>query len=144
MHRSQLMKCVKTICMVFFSVAFIALIIELKWRASSNVVEKEEARSGGDYFNGEIVEVSEKYIVIKPTAEWTWDEASRVVIPVTPLGENKPENVQASLFDGDLSELKPGDMVRVAFNAQTMYWAEDEVRIGVVFKMFRWTDDEAS
>ena len=45
------------------------------------------------------------------------------------------------LFEGDMSELKQGDMVRVAFNGMSMHQTGDEVRIGIVFKMFRWTDE---
>ena len=137
------MKYVKATGLVALAVAFIALIVALIWHANHrNVVEKEETVYGCEYFNGRLVEISEEYLVIEPTSDWKWDKASRVIIPVTPLGgAYDPEKVQAMLFEGDMSELKQGDMVRVAFNGMSMHQTGDEVRIGIVFKMFRWTDE---
>ena len=143
MQGSRVMKYVKVTGLVALAVAFIALIVALIWHANHrNVVEKEETVYGCEYFNGRLVEISEEYLVIEPTSDWKWDKASRVIIPVTPLGgAYDPEKVQATLFEGDMSELKQGDMVRVAFNGKSMHQTGDEVRIGIVFKMFRWTDE---
>ena len=73
--------------------------------------------------------------------EWTWKEAERVLIPVTQMrGDYDTLKISTSLFEGELSELKPGDKIRVAFNAKTMEWLGDDVRIEVVFMLFRLTD----
>lgn len=82
-----------------------------------------------DYFNGEVVSVTENGLVLTPVAEWKWSDTAKVRIP------------QTKLFDGDYSDIKPGDKIRVAFNGNTMEWSGDEVSIRTVFLLFRVSDD---
>ena len=135
------MKHVKVIGILILTVLFIVLIISLKCCGGNEVMEKEETYNGCDYFNGEILEKSEEYLIIKPTTEWTWKEAERVLIPVTQMrGDYDTLKISTPLFEGELSELKPGDKIRVAFNAKTMEWLGDDVRVEVVFMLYRLTD----
>ena len=136
------MKYVKVIGIVVLAMLLIVLIISSKWYGGSKIVEKEESYAGCDYFNGEVVEISEEHLVLKPIAEWQWIEVKRVIIPVVQQrGDYETIKITTPLFEGELFDLKLGDMVRVAFNAETMEWFEDEVSIGVVFMLFRVTDD---
>ena len=126
------MKGVKVIGLLILTVLFIVLIISLKCCGGKEVMEKEEIYAGCDYFNGEILEKSDEYLIMKPTAEWTWKEAERVLIPVTQMrGDYDTMKIPTPLFEGELSELKPGDKIRVAFNAKTMEWLGDDVRVAV-------------
>ncbi len=83
-----------------------------------------------DYFNGIVMEVTGEYLSVDPTADWEWQEVSRVMIPLK------------SWKEFDSSEWKSGDMIRVAYNSSTMEWGDDEVSIGIVFNLFIMEDDE--
>ena len=139
------MKYVKTIGILILVVLFIVLVITLKCCSDNEAMEAEETEKVYgvcDYFNGEIKEISEEYLVLKPTADWTWEEAKRVLIPVKQMrGDFDIKTIPTPLFGGELSDLKPGDKIRVAFNAKTMKWLEDDVCIEVVFMLYRLSDN---
>lgn len=131
---------------ICLTVVFVVALVGLKWLSEQPT---DYSRSGEfytsiDYFNGEITEVSDEYLVMKPTAEWTWKETTRVVIPATQVrGDSEPQKIQTPLYEGTWSDLKPGDKIRVGFNAKSMEWTDDIVRISVVFMLYRVTDDES-
>lgn len=131
---------------ICLTVVFVVALVGLKWLSEQPT---DYSRSGEfytsiDYFNGEITEVSDEYLVMKPTAEWTWKETTRVVIPATQVrGDSEPQKIQTPLYEGTWSDLKPGDKIQVGFNAKSMEWTDDVVRISVVFMLYRVTDDES-
>lgn len=136
------MKYVRMIGIVILTMVLIVLIISSEWHGGSKIMEKEESYARCDYFNGEVVETSEEYLALKPIAEWQWKEVKRVIIPMTQQrGDLETIKISTPLFEGEVSDLKPGDRVRVAFNAETMECFEDEVSIGVVYMLFRVTED---
>ena len=138
------MKYVKICGISLLAALLIALILALKFCGGEEPTEKEEFHSSVDYFNGEVTEVSDEYLVMKPTAEWTWKETTRVVIPATQVrGDSEPQKIQTPLYEGTWSDLKPGDKIQVGFNAKSMEWTDDVVRISVVFMLYRVTDDES-
>lgn len=98
-------------------------------KQAADVKQDTEDVNGCDYFNGEVVSVTENGLVLTPVAEWKWSDTAKVRIP------------QTKLFDGDYSDIKPGDKIRVAFNGDTMEWSGDEVSIGTVFMLYRVSDD---
>ena len=97
-------------------------------KQAADVKQNTEDVNGSDYFNGEVAEITENGLVLTPVSEWKWSDTAKVRIP------------QAKLFDGDYSDIKPGDKIRVAFNGDTMEWSGDEVTIGTVFMLYREAD----
>ena len=102
---------------------------------------KQEASNGCDYFNGEVTEITQNYVLMRPTEEWQWKETSTVKIPkiqsrTDDRGEAYATRMQTPLYNGDVSDLKVGDRIRVAFHAQTMEWEGDTARINVVFILY--------
>ena len=115
-----MIKWIKTAFLVILCVALLALIILWRLSAGNESSEKEEANASCDYFNGEVVEITDEYFILKPIAEWTWKETTRVKTPKTNVAQK-------------IVALKTGDLVRVAFNSKAMEWKEDEVLIPVAF-----------
>ena len=97
-------------------------------KQAADVKQNTEDVNGSDYFNGEVAEITENGLVLTPVSEWKWSDTAKVRIP------------QTKLFDGDYSDIKPGDKIRVAFNGDTMEWSGDEVTIGTVFMLYREAD----
>ena len=98
-------------------------------KQAAGVKQDTEDVNGCDYFNGEVVKITENGLALTPVSEWKWSDAAKVRIP------------QTKLFEGDYSDIKPGDKIRVAFNGNTMEWSGDEVSIRKVFLLFRVSDD---
>lgn len=123
-----MIKWIKTAFLVILCVALLALIILWRLSAGNESSEKEEANASCDYFNGEVVEITDEYFILKPIAEWTWKETTRVKTPKTNVAQK-------------IVALKTGDLVRVAFNSKAMEWKEDEVLIPVAFAFYSLTED---
>ena len=123
-----MIKKIKTPFIIILCIALVALIILLRLSAGNKPAEKEEVRAYCDYFNGEVMEITDTYFVLKPIAEWTWKETSRVRTPKTDIAQKT-------------IDLKIGDLVRVAFNSKAMEWKEDEVLIPVAFAFYPLTEE---
>ena len=128
MRSEKVKKLIKRVAFASFVVAFFVGIICLyrmahNSPATDNNGEKEAAVNGTDYFNGEILEVTEEYLYVKPT-EWEWDEVARVKIPLQ--GE----------FKFDSSRFQCGDKIRVPFNSNYMEWGDDEVYLSIIFQIY--------
>lgn len=128
MRSEKVKKLIKRVAFVSFIVVFFIGIICLyrmahNSPATDNNGEKEAAVNGTDYFNGEIIEVTEEYLYVKPT-EWEWDEVARVKIPLQ--GE----------FKFDSSRFQCGDKIRVPFNSNYMEWGDDEVYLSIIFQIY--------
>lgn len=101
-----------------------------------------EINSSCDYFNGEIVEITQDCIFVKPTEEWQWQDVACVKIPKMQLrlddrGEEYATEMQTQVFKSDISTLEIGDQIRVAFNSQSFEWEDDAVLIKVVFMILK-------
>ena len=124
-------KKIKTAFFIILCVALVALIILWRLSAGKEPAEKEEFNASCDYFNGEVVEITDEYFILKPIAEWTWKETTRVKIPKTDIAQK-------------MVTLEIGDQVRVAFNSKAMEWKEDEALIPVAFAVYplakEWLD----
>ena len=118
-----MIKKIKTAFLIILCVVLLALIILLRLSVGNESSEKEEVNNSCDYFNGEVVEITDEYFILKPIAEWTWKETTRVKTP-------KKNVAQKTVA------LKTGDLVRVAFNSKAMEWKEDEVLIPVAFAFY--------
>lgn len=103
---------------------FVAFFLFLQHCVRQLPEEKEPVVNGCDYFNGEILEISEEYLVLKPIKDWTWQTVSKVKIPLKTVKEEQ------------ISEVKIADVIRVAFNGNSMEWTDDEVVIRIVFAVF--------
>ena len=123
-----MIKKIKTAFIIILCVTLLALIILWRLSVGDEPAEKEEVRAHCDYFNGEVVEVTDKYFILKPIAEWTWKETTRVKVP-------KADIAQRTVT------LEIGDRVRVAFNSKAMEWKEDEVLIPVAFAFYPLAED---
>ena len=83
MRSEKVKKLIKRVAFVSFVVVFFVGIICLYRMAHNSPVadnNETEADVNGrniGYFNGEILEVTEEYLYVKPT-EWEWDEVARV------------------------------------------------------------------
>ena len=85
---------------------------------------------------------------VAPVAQWEWKETTRVKIPAIQLweddrGEEYSSQKPTKLFAGNFPDLKPGDQIRVAYNAKSMEWSGEEVLIKVVFMIYPWNGEEA-
>jgi hypothetical protein len=126
MWRRTLIKKTHKLIYVIFCVLFLillVLLIILRHGLGEKPEKKEEVVASCDYFNGEVVEITETYFVLKPIAEWNWKEVTRVKIPKTKASFNV------------------GDLIRVAFNSKAMEWKEDEVLIPMTFACYPLTED---
>ena len=128
MRSEKVKKLIKWVAYVSFVVVFFVGIICLYRMAHNSPVadnNETEADVNGDidYFNGEIIEVTEEYLYVKPT-EWEWDEVARVKIPLQ--GE----------FKFDSSRFHCGDKIRVPFNSNYMEWGDDEVYLSIIFQIY--------
>ena len=130
--------------------ACILFVVMIGWmaldgkNADRDMNDRQENKGGGSmgYFNGEVLENTEEYILIKPIAEWDWDYEVTVRISTTQVrSDYQPFEIRTPLSRGDISELKAGDMVRVAFNSNQMVWSDDEVFLEIVFMLFRILED---
>jgi hypothetical protein len=145
-ERRTLMKKFVNVFAICLTVVFVVALVGVRWliEQPADYSRSGEFYTSIDYFNGEITEVSDEYLVMKPTEEWKWKETTRVVIPATQVrGDSEPQKIQTPLYEGTWSDLKPGDKIRVGFNAKSMEWTDDVVRISVVFMLYRVTDDES-
>ena len=123
MWRDALIKKIKTAFIIILCVALLALIVLWRLSVGDEPTEKEEVNASCDYFNGEVVEITDEYFILKPIAEWTWKETTRVKTPKTDVAQKTVA-------------LEIGDQVRVAFNSKAMEWKEDEVLIPVAFAFY--------
>lgn len=55
-------------------------------------------------------------------------------------GDDESLQIPLKLHNGEISDLRPGDQVRVAFHAGRMVWTEDAVLLEVVFMLYRLED----
>ena len=133
--------------MLYLGLAFLmislAVILGLLLYPANQGTEEttQEQRNGCDYFNGEITEITSDCILVQPTDEWQWKNVACVKIPKMQLrmddrGEEYATEIQTPVFESDVSTLKIGDRIRVAFNSQTFEWEDDEVLIKVVFMIY--------
>lgn len=129
MRSEKVKKLIKRVAFVSFVVVFFVGIICLYRMAHNSPIadnNETEADVNGrniGYFNGEILEVTEEYLYVKPT-EWEWDEVARVKIPLQ--GE----------FKFDSSRFQCGDKIRVPFNSNYMEWGDDEVYLSIIFQIY--------
>lgn len=136
------MEKVKGIILWILVIGFIGLFFLLFLNLPRAPGKEEQDSNKCDYFNGEVLEMTEEYLWIRPDADWSWGEAARVKIPRIQNWEGDvPEQRATTLAYGDISTLKAGDRVRVAFNSGAMERSGEEVSLQVVFMIFRWTED---
>ncbi len=111
---------------IFFSVGIIYLYLISNFTPLLNNDDKQEVEPNGniDYFNGEILEITEEYLYVKPIEDWEWEEVAKVRLPLNGWKE----------FDS--SQFQCGDIVRVPFNSSYMEWGEDEVFLSVIFQIY--------
>ncbi len=107
----------------------------LLWCWSQNLPEEKEEEKPPNgitpYFNGIVLEVTEEYLYLEPTAEWEWEKAAKVKIPS-----------KGDFKQFDISRFQVGDMVRVAFNDSYMTYEKDEVVLSIVFGIFDWSEEQ--
>lgn len=137
------MKKIGVICLCGCGVLLLVVLFVLPRFSKPASETKEETTGGCDYCNGEVLEIGEDYLIMKPTDQWQWGDAQRVRIPATTRQGDAPyeKSVDTPLYDGKFSELKVGDQIRVAFNSQTLERSGEEVLIRVVFALFRWSEN---
>ena len=144
------MKRIKKICLWFFCILFIVLLFIWRYFAGHDLTETdkdEEVSNTCDYFNGEVVEWKEEYLVVKPVAEWKWKDTEKVRIPLQQRreddrGEEYSMLIPTQLSGGEVTDLKPGDKIRVACNGDTLEWDGDEAVISVVFMLYSLDDEK--
>ena len=139
------MKKVIPIALAVFVLLSVALLLLWRYHFSQDAKETDEAMGGCKYFNGEVLELTDEYLIVKPTDEWEGNAAMKVKIPLIQLreddrGDEFSSNMPTKLYKGDISTLSPGEQVRVAYNGKTMEESEDEVLIKVVFMLYRLAD----
>ena len=136
------MKKVISISLAVFAVLSVAMLLLLRYHFSQDADGAQETTSGCDYFNGEVLELTDEYLIVKPTEEWEGNAAVKVKIPLIQLreddrGDEFSTTMPTRLYKGDISTLSPGERVRVAYNGETMEESGDEVLIKVVFMLYR-------
>ncbi len=128
MCSEKMKKLIKRVAFIAFVLMFSVGIIYLYRMAhvspvADNYETEADVNGDIDYFNGEIIEVTEEYLYVKPT-EWEWDEVERVKLPLQ--GWKK--------FDS--SRFQCGDKIRVPFNSNHMEWGDDEVYLSIIFQIY--------
>jgi len=128
--------------LLILSVLLVAVLVILFLLARGNGDGKEEGRGNStDYFNGEIVKITEEDLWVKPMEGWKWKETEKVKIPLMQTrGDDESLQIPLKLHNGEISDLRPGDQVRVAFHAGRMIWTEEDVLLEVVFMLYRLED----
>ena len=125
------MKKVKTISLVFLAIIFIAMFVLLKKFGRQETPEAETDSNSCAYFNGEVIEVTNHSIYLRPISEWDHEEVVKVKIPKT------------RLYEEDSANINPGDKIRVAYNDTTVDIIGDEASIRIVFLLFRLSDNDS-
>lgn len=120
------------LCAAFSVVAILACLYCLGQSAEPHRDSKVKCC---DYFNGKVVETSEESIWLEPTEGWEygdvdWSKVSRVEF-------SKIDDFTGSTIPTLPEELKNGDVLRVAYNSNSLEWKGDEAFIGIVFAVYR-------
>jgi hypothetical protein len=125
------MEKVKTIGLVILAIVFIAMLVLVKKCGKQETPEAETDSNSCAYFNGEVTEVTNNSIYLRPISEWDHEEVVKVKIPKT------------RLYEEDSANINPGDKIRVAYNDNTVDIIEDEASIRIVFLLFRLSDNDS-
>ena len=125
------MEKVKTISLVILAIVFIAMLVLLKKCGRKETPEAETVPNGCAYFNGEVIEVTNHSIYLRPISEWDHEEVVKVKIPKT------------RLYEEDSANINLGDKIRVAYNDNTVDIIADEASIRIVFLLFRLSDNDS-